>query len=469
MDELAGYADALLEQLFQDLLNASGETSRRAIAGYASSLEDEVLDPAVRGFVLTLANDTVDTDADWINAIATVVAGKAPSEWTDVDRAHFRHALARRVESFLRLVALHAEQRADGGGPFKPFRVTVTRPDGREHVALVGVDDKDQQMVSDILDTAMDQVVATVGSEKRGLSALIAMIAERVLPSEDAIDEDISSISPPPAREMPDAIRHICGISGGKDSSALAVYLRDTVPEMEYFFCDTGAELPETYEYLTRLQVILGKPIERLNATRGFDHWFEVFRGALPSPQMRWCTKNMKIKPIEEWIGNVPAVSYVAIRADESNRKGYISTKSNIQTRFPFVEDGIDRDGVMRILENAGIGLPKYYEWRTRSGCYFCFYQRKAEWIGLAERHPELFERAVAIEQKVLQDAGVAGDADFRDRAMRGGSTHGRAGDAHRAPGTESGDYRAARDGYDEGREEATESTPSAGPRRRPR
>ena len=219
---------------------------------------------------------------------------------------------------------------------------------------------------------------------------------------------------------MPDAIRHICGISGGKDSSALAVYLRDTVPEMEYFFCDTGAELPETYEYLTRLQVILGKPITRLNATRGFDHWFEVFRGTLPSPQMRWCTKNMKIKPIEEWIGDAPAVSYVAIRADESNRKGYISMKSNIRSRFPFIEDGVDREGVMRILEDAGIGLPKYYEWRTRSGCYFCFYQRKAEWIGLAERHPELFERAVAIEQKVLQDAGVAGDADFRDRAMRG-------------------------------------------------
>ena len=218
---------------------------------------------------------------------------------------------------------------------------------------------------------------------------------------------------------MPDATRHICGISGGKDSSALAVYLRDTVSDMEYFFCDTGAELPETYEYLTRLQVILGKPITRLNATRGFDHWFEVFRGTLPSPQMRWCTKNMKIKPIEEWIGEAPAVSYVAIRADESNRKGYISTKSNIQSRFPFIEDGIDREGVMRILEDAGIGLPKYYEWRTRSGCYFCFYQRKAEWIGLAERHPELFDRAVAIEQKVLQDAGVAGDADFRDRAMR--------------------------------------------------
>ena len=230
-----------------------------------------------------------------------------------------------------------------------------------------------------------------------------------------------SGKAPPKTKHsMPDTTRHICGISGGKDSSALAVHLRESVPGMEYFFCDTGAELPETYEYLTRLEVILGKPIARLNASRGFDHWFEVFRGTLPSPQMRWCTKNMKIKPIEEWIGDTPAVSYVAIRADESNRKGYISTKPNIQSRFPFIEDGIDRDGVMRILADAGIGLPEYYEWRTRSGCYFCFYQRKAEWIGLAERHPELFERAVAIERKVLSDAGVDGDADFRERAMRG-------------------------------------------------
>ena len=219
---------------------------------------------------------------------------------------------------------------------------------------------------------------------------------------------------------MPDTIRHICGISGGKDSSALAVYLRGKVPEMEYFFCDTGAELPETYEYLTRLQVILGKPIVRLNAQRGFDHWFEVFRGALPSPQMRWCTKNMKIKPIEAWIGDTPTISYVAIRADESNRKGYISTKPNIQSRFPFIDDGVDRNGVMRILADAGIGLPTYYDWRTRSGCYFCFYQRKAEWIGLADRHPELFERAVAIERKVLSDAGVDGDANFNRLAMSG-------------------------------------------------
>ena len=217
-----------------------------------------------------------------------------------------------------------------------------------------------------------------------------------------------------------DGVRHICGISGGKDSSALAVYMRDRVPQMEYFFCDTGAELPETYAYLDKLETALGKPIQRLNARKGFDHWFEVYRGALPSPSMRWCTKVMKIQPIEEWIGTDEAVSYVAIRADESGRKGYVSTKPNINAVFPFVEDGIDHDGVMRILEDAGIGLPSYYEWRTRSGCYFCFYQRKAEWIGLHDRHPDLFERAVAIENKVVLDAGSDGDASFGEFAMKG-------------------------------------------------
>jgi 3'-phosphoadenosine 5'-phosphosulfate sulfotransferase (PAPS reductase)/FAD synthetase len=198
--------------------------------------------------------------------------------------------------------------------------------------------------------------------------------------------------------------RHVLGISGGKDSSALAIYMRGKVPQMEYFFCDTGAELPETYDYLNRLEAALGKQIVRLNATRDFDHWMQIYQGTLPSASMRWCTKNLKLKPLEEWIGDSPAISYVAIRSDE-NRLGYVSTKPNIEAVFPFREDGIDRDGVSRILDESGIGLPAYYEWRTRSGCYFCFFQRKHEWVGLADRHPELFERAVEYEEKVNYQA----------------------------------------------------------------
>ena len=197
---------------------------------------------------------------------------------------------------------------------------------------------------------------------------------------------------------------YILGLSGGKDSAALAIYVRERFPDVHYFFCDTGAELPETYEFLTKLEAYFGKPIHRLGTGRDFDHWLDVYRGSLPSSQMRWCTRKMKIEPLERWIqdtfGDDQVVSLVAIRADEPYREGYSSTRTNIHVEYPFRDDGVDKSGVMRILNDAGVGLPAYYEWRTRSGCYFCFYQRKAEWVGLAERHPELFERAVAYEEK---------------------------------------------------------------------
>jgi 3'-phosphoadenosine 5'-phosphosulfate sulfotransferase (PAPS reductase)/FAD synthetase len=193
--------------------------------------------------------------------------------------------------------------------------------------------------------------------------------------------------------------RHVLGLSGGKDSAALAVFMRDRVPQMEYFFCDTGAELPETYEYLLKLEAFLGKPIARLNSGRPFEHWMAVYRGTLPSPQMRWCTRQMKLKPLEDWLGDDPAISYVGLRADE-HREGYVSTRQNITSVFPFREHGIDLQDVHRILDDAGLGLPAYYAWRSRSGCYFCFFQRKAEWVGLADRHPELFAQAVELERK---------------------------------------------------------------------
>lgn len=192
--------------------------------------------------------------------------------------------------------------------------------------------------------------------------------------------------------------RHILSLSGGKDSSALAIYMRDRVPDMEYAFCDTGKELPETYEYLARLEAYLGKPIVRLNSERGFDHWLELYGGYLPSSRMRWCTRQLKLKPFEEYVGTDNVVSYVGIRADE-DREGYISTKPNIRAVFPFKEDGIVKADVIRILEESGVGIPTYYEWRSRSGCYFCFFQQKGEWLGLMERHPELFEAAKAYEK----------------------------------------------------------------------
>lgn len=192
--------------------------------------------------------------------------------------------------------------------------------------------------------------------------------------------------------------RHILSLSGGKDSTALAIYMRDKVPEMEYVFCDTGKELAETYEYLDRLEAFLGKAIVRLNADRGFDHWLEMYGGLLPSSQMRWCTRMLKLKPFEDYVGDDPVISYVGIRADE-DRSGYISTKPNIQAVFPFKDAGLTKADIFRLLDESGLGLPDYYKWRSRSGCYFCFFQRKTEWIGLLQHHPELFEQAKQYEK----------------------------------------------------------------------
>jgi hypothetical protein len=108
----------------------------------------------------------------------------------------------------------------------------------------------------------------------------------------------------------------------------------------------------------------------------------------------------LKLKPFETYVGDGPVINYVGLRADE-HRTGYISTKPNITAVYPFREDGIVRADVIRILEDSGLGLPPYMEWgRSRSGCYFCFYQQKIEWVRLKERHPDLFARAKEYEEK---------------------------------------------------------------------
>ena len=314
-------------------------------------------------------------------------------------------------------------------------------------------------------------------------------------------------------------IQHLLGISGGKDSAALAIYLKDKYPSFDftYYFTDTGKELDETYLLIENLESYLGIRVNRLEdkeieSTKEtpFDFHFKSFRGYLPSPQARWCTALMKLKPFENFVGDSPTVSYVGIRGDEQ-REGYISRRDNIQSIFPFRsniwsqdvlnkifhpknqeqllsyysqvlkgakldkinaifskpisfdrnfklekdrnikdklnglldlgiveynrsvfqylkttnyplsfeddypllenEDKIVRADVFRILEESGVGIPEYYNKvefevdgqkgeyaRSRSGCYFCFFQQKIEWVWLLEQHPDLYKKAMKYE-----------------------------------------------------------------------
>ena len=305
-------------------------------------------------------------------------------------------------------------------------------------------------------------------------------------------------------------VRHVLGISGGKDSAALAIYVKSKYPtiDLEFYSCDTGKELEETYQLIRNLEVYLGIKIQLLQGAENssedpFDHFLKMYGGFLPSSNARWCTKKLKLEPFENYVGNDPVVSYVGIRGDEE-REGYISTKKNIQSIFPFrkniwsqdvvtkllanqnieqllaISKNIDfgknserafqtisrnvdssytldqklnallesdiksfnhlvftflkstdyplatedsfpllendevlvRDDIFRILEESGVGVPSYYKKiefdvdgkkghyaRSRSGCFFCFYQQKIEWVWLYEQHPDLYKKAMEYEK----------------------------------------------------------------------
>ena len=191
-----------------------------------------------------------------------------------------------------------------------------------------------------------------------------------------------------------EAERHVLGLSGGRDSAALAVYMRENHPELDidYFFTDTGKELPEVYQFLVKLEGFLGKPILRLNPDRDFDFWLKQYNNFLPSAQTRWCTRQLKLRPFEQWVRplletGVRVSSYVAIRADEEYREGYASKHVNLVVRLPFKDAGIDKAGVLELLEGTG----------------FCFFQQKIEWVRLRERHPDYFEEAKAYEKNAVE------------------------------------------------------------------
>lgn len=205
---------------------------------------------------------------------------------------------------------------------------------------------------------------------------------------------------------MTNNVRHVLGLSGGKDSAALAVHMDKNYPEInvEYFFTDTGYELKETYDYLNKLKTRLNRPIHYINPRNSFDYFLKKYNNFLPSQTARWCTIEMKLRSFEDWIKpslvkGDEIITYVGIRFDERGRVGYKPSNPLIKAKFPFVDDHINKENVLEILESSGLGLPDYYKWRSRSGCTFCFFQRQIEWVGLMEQHPEAWEYAKSLEK----------------------------------------------------------------------
>ncbi len=206
---------------------------------------------------------------------------------------------------------------------------------------------------------------------------------------------------------------HILSLSGGKDSTALAFFIKENYPliheKIEYVFYDTGCDLVETYDYLNKIEVFLNKKITYVKPSRSFEDILNETK-MIPNIFKRWCTYELKIKPSNEFLKNKVSKEnidkikiYIGIRADEQYRTG-VQLKSNFEKKYiepvyPFIDNGIGKQDIENILINFGINYPDYYKWRKRNGCFFCPYQSPYSWVMLYENHPKLFYKAMEYEK----------------------------------------------------------------------
>jgi len=188
-------------------------------------------------------------------------------------------------------------------------------------------------------------------------------------------------------------MRYVVGLSGGKDSTALALRLADVEPQdYEYLITPTGNELPEMLAHWEKLEGLLGKKLIRVTAAKNLEGLIEFFN-AIPNHRQRWCTRILKIEPTIAWLQqNQPAILYVGLRADEEDRQGIYNEQ--VICRFPLREWGWTIDDVRGYLRERAVTIPR------RTDCAWCYGQQLQEWRELWRDHPELYARAIVIEER---------------------------------------------------------------------
>jgi len=197
--------------------------------------------------------------------------------------------------------------------------------------------------------------------------------------------------------------RHIVALSGGKDSSALALRLAEIEPQDYEFICTpTGNELPDMVEHWIKLGYLLGKPICPVSS--GASLQGEIKRqNMLPNHRARWCTRLLKIEPFKAYITSaVPCTVYVGIRSDEVDDRDGVEWEANegVTRRYPFVEWGWGIEDVTSYLHERGVEVP------ARTDCAACFFQRLGEWWRLWNERPEVFREAEDLEKHVSNARG---------------------------------------------------------------
>jgi hypothetical protein len=189
-------------------------------------------------------------------------------------------------------------------------------------------------------------------------------------------------------------MRHLVAISGGKDSTAMALLLAEReLRDYQFAITPTKRELPGMEHHWRKLECLLGKPLFKIPAPDLTD--LIIKQKALPNWRMRWCTRMVKIEPFIAYAeASKPCVVYVGIRADEANdREGTDwNGVEGVTQDFPLVRFGFTLAKVKIYLRDKGVAIPE------RTDCDFCFFQRLAEWWRLWKDHNDRFLEAEALE-----------------------------------------------------------------------
>lgn len=202
--------------------------------------------------------------------------------------------------------------------------------------------------------------------------------------------------------------RVVASVSGGKDSAAMSLWLTEQGIEHDRVFCDTGWEADETYEHLRYLADRLG-PITWLRGERQMEALVE-HKGMFPSRTRRFCTEELKVKPILAHMNARVAagddvVNAVGIRAGESAARATMtewewSRGFDCEVWRPLIAWS-EQDVIDIHTRNGLLPNPLYLKGASRVGCFPCIFSRKAEVRFIAEHYPEQITRIRKLEERV--------------------------------------------------------------------